>query len=176
VESLGERGNNWLGWSGSGYVASRHLQGCSPRLCWLRTVRLTPMSKYWTYRSHAGDMGPINLVVGHRQELGLRPLLHWLARERSWVRTCGSVSRRAVDCVGSPFSREQWDLSICRRLVKSCHVRGPPAGNVRRVYVDWRWKRTCRVGRVFPYRVYIVSNHRDSRIWVTACLCQSSRS
>jgi hypothetical protein len=56
-------------------------------------------------------MGPVNLVVGHRQELGLRPLLHWLVRERSWVRTHGSVSRRAVDYVGSPFSREQWDLS-----------------------------------------------------------------
>jgi hypothetical protein len=56
-------------------------------------------------------MGPVNLVVGHRQELGLRPLLHWLVRERSWVQTRGSVSRRAVDCVGSPFSQEQWDLS-----------------------------------------------------------------
>jgi hypothetical protein len=56
-------------------------------------------------------MGSINLVVGHRQELGLRPLLHWLVQERSWVRTHGSVSRRAVDCVGSPFSRGQWDLS-----------------------------------------------------------------
>jgi hypothetical protein len=39
------------------------------------------------------------------------PLLHWLVQERSWVRTRGSVSRRAVDCVGSHFSREQWDLS-----------------------------------------------------------------
>jgi hypothetical protein len=56
-------------------------------------------------------MGPVNLVVGHRQELGLRPLLHWLVRERSWVRTRRSVNRRAVDCVGSLFSREQWDLS-----------------------------------------------------------------
>jgi hypothetical protein len=56
-------------------------------------------------------MGPVNLVVGHRQELGLRPLLHWLVQERSWVRTRGSVSRRAVDCVGSPFSWEQWDLT-----------------------------------------------------------------
>jgi hypothetical protein len=56
-------------------------------------------------------MGVVNLVVGHRQELGLRPLLHWLVRERSWVRTHRSVSRRAVDCVKSPFSREQWDLS-----------------------------------------------------------------
>jgi hypothetical protein len=56
-------------------------------------------------------MGPVNLVVGHRQELGLCPLLHWLVRERSWVQTHGSVSRRAVDCVGSPFSQEQWNLS-----------------------------------------------------------------
>jgi hypothetical protein len=56
-------------------------------------------------------MGPVNLVVGHRQELGLRPLLHWLVQERSWVRTHESVSRRTVDCIGSPFSREQWDLS-----------------------------------------------------------------
>jgi hypothetical protein len=56
-------------------------------------------------------MSPVNLVVGHRQELGLRPLLHWLVRERSWVRTRGSVSQRDMDCVGSPFSQEQWDLS-----------------------------------------------------------------
>jgi hypothetical protein len=32
----------------------------------------------------------------------------------------------------------------------------------------------CHVGQIFPYRVYIDSNHRDSWIWVTACLCQSS--
>jgi hypothetical protein len=56
-------------------------------------------------------MGPVNLIVGHRRELGLRPLFHWLVRERSWVRTHGSVSQRALDCVGSPFSQEQWDLS-----------------------------------------------------------------
>jgi hypothetical protein len=56
-------------------------------------------------------MGPVNLVVGHHQELGLHPLLHWLARERSSVRTHESVNRRAVDCVGSSFSQEQWDLS-----------------------------------------------------------------
>jgi hypothetical protein len=56
-------------------------------------------------------MCPVNLVVGHRQELGLRPMLHWLVQERSWVRTHELVSRRAVDYVGSPFSRERWDLS-----------------------------------------------------------------
>jgi hypothetical protein len=63
------------------------------------------------YRSHAGDMGPVSLLVGHRLELSLHPLLHWLAQGRNWVRTHGSVSRRDVDCVRSPFSQEQWDLS-----------------------------------------------------------------
>jgi hypothetical protein len=56
-------------------------------------------------------MSLVNLVVGHRQELGLCPLPHWLPQERSWVRTCGSVSQRTVVYVGSPFSRELWDLS-----------------------------------------------------------------
>jgi hypothetical protein len=35
---------------------------------------------------------------------------------------------------------------------------------VRVIYVDWRGKRTCHVYRVFPCRVYIDSNRRDSRI------------
>jgi hypothetical protein len=30
---LGESGDNWLGRSGSEYMASWYLQGCSPRLC-----------------------------------------------------------------------------------------------------------------------------------------------
>jgi hypothetical protein len=34
-------------------------------------------------------------------------------------------------------------------FVKVCHVRGPLAGSIRRAYVDWRGKHTCRVGRVF---------------------------
>jgi hypothetical protein len=57
---LGESGDNWLRRSGSGYVVSQHLQGCSPHLCRLRTAQLAPASKYWTYRSHAGDMGPVS--------------------------------------------------------------------------------------------------------------------
>jgi hypothetical protein len=59
-------------------------------------------------------------------------------------------------------------------FAKGLHIRGPPAGSVHRAYVDWRGKRTCHVGRVSPYRVYIDSNRRDSRIRVTACLWQSS--
>jgi hypothetical protein len=46
------------------YVESRCLQGCSPRLCRLRTDGLVPVSKYWTYRSHADDMGSVSLVAG----------------------------------------------------------------------------------------------------------------
>jgi hypothetical protein len=32
----------------------------SPRLCRLRTEGLVPVSKYQTYRSHAGDMGSVS--------------------------------------------------------------------------------------------------------------------
>jgi hypothetical protein len=48
-------------------------------LCRLRTEGLVPMSKYRTYRSHAGDMGPVSLLDCHRQKLDLSLLLHWLA-------------------------------------------------------------------------------------------------
>jgi hypothetical protein len=58
---------------------------------------------------------------------------------------------------------------------KGYHIRGQPVGSIRQAYVDWRGKCMCHVGRVFPCRVYIDLNHRDSRIWVTACLWQSSR-
>jgi hypothetical protein len=35
-----------VGNGGESDVQSQHLQGCSPRLCWLRTEGLVPMSKY----------------------------------------------------------------------------------------------------------------------------------
>jgi hypothetical protein len=37
-------------------------------------------------------------------DIWFSPLLHWLTRKRNWVRTHGSVSQRAVNYVGSPFS------------------------------------------------------------------------
>jgi hypothetical protein len=46
-------------------LASRHLQGCSPYLCWL-----VPVSKYWTYRSCTGDIGLVSLVACCRQMFG----------------------------------------------------------------------------------------------------------
>jgi hypothetical protein len=57
-------------------MKSQRIQGCSPRLCRLRTDGLAPTSKYGTYRSHAGDMGPGSLVTYHRQKLDLSLLLH----------------------------------------------------------------------------------------------------
>jgi hypothetical protein len=62
------------------------------------------------------------------------------------------------------FSGPVGSVQIYRHLVKGCHVQGPPAGSVRRTYVDWHGKHTCHVGRVFPCRVYIDSNCRDSQI------------
>jgi hypothetical protein len=39
--------------------------------------------------------------------------------------------------------------------MKGCHIWGLPAETIRRVYMDWCEKRTCRVGQIFPCRVYI---------------------
>jgi hypothetical protein len=48
------------GKGGESVVAiSRFLCG-SHRLCQLRTEGLVPVSKYQTYQSHAGDMGPVS--------------------------------------------------------------------------------------------------------------------
>jgi hypothetical protein len=64
-----------------------------------------------------------------------------------------------------PFFSGAVALSIAvEDFTKGCHVRGLPAGSVHQAYVDWREKRTCHIGRIFPYRVYIDLNRRDSRI------------
>jgi hypothetical protein len=59
-------------------------------------------------------MGPISLVAYRQQRVALPPLLQWLAQERNWVRTHGSVSQRDVDSVECPFSQEQW---LCPSLL-----------------------------------------------------------
>jgi hypothetical protein len=66
------------------------------------------------YQSHTGITGSVSLVVCRQQMVALPPLLQWLARERNWVRTRGSVSRQAGDWVKSPFSQEQW---LCPSLL-----------------------------------------------------------
>jgi hypothetical protein len=65
---------------------------------------------------------------------------------------------------GALFLGSSESVQLCWVSVKDCHVRGPPTESVHRAYVDWRGKRTWRVGRVFPCRVCINSNRRDSQI------------
>jgi hypothetical protein len=172
--SLGESGDSWLGRSGSGYVASRHFQGYSPRLCRLRIVRLAPARRYWTYRSHAGDMGPVSLVVVCQQELDFSPLLcDCCGREAGYGPTdqmdvvLWIVSGDLLECSGSV--QIYWWLY--ERLPYVDHMRYIWSWTIRGLIMKSVW----RVGWVFPYRVYIDLNRRDSRIWVTACLWQSSR-
>jgi hypothetical protein len=111
MKIVGCKGQEW-------YMTSRHLQGCSPHLCRLRTDGFALVSKFWTYRSHSGDMGPVSLVAGCQLKLAFSPLLQWLIQERSWVRTYGSLSR-ARGCVGSPSSRGQW---ICSNLLTTSWI------------------------------------------------------
>jgi hypothetical protein len=74
----------WLFW---GFLCG------SPCLCRLWTEGLVPVSKYWMYRSHAGDVGPVSLVVCHQQVLGLSALLQWLCWEKNWGESRGPLSR-----------------------------------------------------------------------------------
>jgi hypothetical protein len=67
-------------------------------------------------------------------------------------------------CQGPFFSVAVGSIQICPQLVKGCHVQGLLTGSVHQAYVDGRGKHTCHIDRVFPCRVYIDSNHRDSRI------------
>jgi hypothetical protein len=125
------------------YMISRHLQSCSPRLCRLRIDGLAPVSKYWMYWSHTGDIGLVSLVVGCQQNLDFSPLFHWLLWERSWVQTHGLVSRHAMDCVGSPSSQGQWTRSNLLMTVSKVAICGPR--EIRMVLDHMRTERGKRV-------------------------------
>jgi hypothetical protein len=127
------------------------------------------------YRSHAGDMGPVSLVAYPWQKFSLSLLLHWLAWDRNWVRTRGSVGRHAEDCAGSSFSREQWDLSKSVSDSQRVSMRWPCE-----ICMVWDHTRTergmcvaCWLG--FPlHGVQLFESPWLSDI-STACLWQSSR-
>jgi hypothetical protein len=55
------------------YVESWHFQGCSPRLCRLRTNGLTHTIKYWMYGSHTDNMDPVSIVADRQQKVGFIP-------------------------------------------------------------------------------------------------------
>jgi hypothetical protein len=153
-DRVGLLGGKWrpsVGKVGEWFVSSRHLQGCSPCLCRLRTDGLAPVSKYWMYRSHAGE--PCSMLS---PDVWLSPLLYWLARERNLVQTHRSVSRRAMDCVRSPFSQEKWLcptlLMIHERLLYVDHVRYIWSKAIHGPSMESVW----RVGRVFPCRYTLI--------------------
>jgi hypothetical protein len=99
--------------------------------------------------------------------VALPPLLQWLTQERNWVRTRGSVSRRVVDCVRCPFSQEQYFCPSLLTTLRMVAIPGPR--EIRMVEGHMRIERgkhvTCWSS--FPYRVYINSNRRDSRLRVS---------
>jgi hypothetical protein len=156
-------------------MASRHLQSCSAHLCRLRTDELVPASKYWTYRSHASDMGPVSIVAAVN-DAWLYPhcFIGWLRRETGY----GPMDRSA-DMVwivsGALFLESSGPAQLCwwlrEELLFVDHVRYVWSWSICGLSVGSVW----RVGRVFPCRVYIDLNHHDFRIWVTACLWWSSR-
>jgi hypothetical protein len=102
-------------------------------------------------------------------DIWLSLLLQWLCWERNWVVDLRITQPGWGLCREPFFSGAVGSLQWCWWLAEGSHVRGPPAGSVHRAYVDCLGKHTCHVGWVFPYRVCIDSNRRDSLICVTAC-------
>jgi hypothetical protein len=100
-------------------------------------------------------MGPVNLVVECQQKLGFFPQLHWLLWERSWVQTCGSVSRRVVDCVGSPSSQGQWTHSNLLMTVRKVAICRPVEI---RIFLDHTW--TVRGKRVAYWSGFLLRGVR----------------
>jgi hypothetical protein len=121
-----------VSWEGRGVVlVSRHQQGCSRRLCRLMTDGLAPVSKYWTYQSHAGDMGPVSLVACYRHMFGFHYYFNGcVERETGW-RTCGSLSWAGF-VSGALFLGSSW---VCPTLLMACE-RLPRMGTVRRKHMS----------------------------------------
>jgi hypothetical protein len=149
VGPLGKSGGPSVGKGGEWDVENRHLQGCSPRLCHLRTDGLAVVSKYWTYWSHAGDMCPIN-------RCSLLPIDDWLFPTASIsvveekLGTDPRISQSACCGLGwEPFFLGAVDpFNSIDDFVKGCHLLGLPTGSVQVAYMDWRGKRTCHVYQI----------------------------
>jgi hypothetical protein len=142
----------------------------SPYLCRLRTEGLVPVSKYWTYRSHAGVYGPNKPSSLPSTEGGFTPTASMTVLGEKLGTNLRIDQLMCCGLRQEPLFSGAVALSIIvDDFTKGCHVQVLPTRSVRRAYVDWHRKRTCRVDRIFPCRVYIDSNCRDSWIWVTAC-------
>jgi hypothetical protein len=120
-------------------VVSRHLQGCSPHLRWLRTDGLAPASKCWTY-SHARDMGTVSLVACHQQMFGLSLLLQCLYWERNWGKSHRPLSRADRWSWKHFFSGAVVSVQRYWWLTKGCYTRTMWDMYVWGPYMDWAWK------------------------------------
>jgi hypothetical protein len=163
VRPLGESGGPSVGKGGECDVESQHLQGCSLRLCHLRTDGLASMSKYWMYWSHAGDMCLVNWY-------SLLPTDAWLFPTTSMTIVGEKLDMNSwisqPACCGlgwEPFLLGAVDpFNTIDDFMKGYHVWGLPAGTVWVTYVDWRGKRACCVHPVSPIGCTL--------IWITATL------
>jgi hypothetical protein len=76
VESIDEKWRQLIGKVGEWYVTSQYLQGCILCLSRLMIDGLAPRASIECTDRMLMFMDLVSLVVGHRQELGLRLLLH----------------------------------------------------------------------------------------------------
>jgi hypothetical protein len=135
------------------YMKNQHLQGCSPRLCWLRTDGLAPASKYWTYQSHVNDIGPISLVACYQQMFDFfYCFIGWLGRKTEY----GPMDRTAgvLWIMSGALFWVQWlyptSLMTHKGLLCVDRVRYVWSWTIHELSMGCMW----RVGQIFSYRVY----------------------
>jgi hypothetical protein len=97
----------------------------------------------------------------------LHCFIGWLGRETGYEPTDRLASVLWI-MSGALFLRSNDSVQLCRRLAKGCHIRGLPAGSVRRAYMSC-WLSFCLQG-VYRFELPRLSDMS------TACLWQSSRS
>jgi hypothetical protein len=151
-------------------VVSRHLQGCSPRLCRLRTDGLAPMSKYWMYRSYAGDMGPVSLVVSRQQKVGFAPTASLVGL---WEKLDTDPWIGQPSCYG--LCQEQWPCSTLLMTTWKVAIIGPCEIRMVKGYTRTEREKCMACWSGFPLQgVHRFESPRLSDM-STTCLCQSSR-
>jgi hypothetical protein len=157
-----ESGDNWLGRSRSSMWQASTSKFVAPHLSRLRTDGLAPVSKYWTYWSHAVVYGPSKLnsrmsieawlfptasMVGFRGKLGTDPRITqpgWgLHREPFFLRAV-DLFKSVDDCAKGCYTWTAWDT----------YDPGP--------YADRAWKACGVLVEFFPVRC--------TSIWIAVTL------
>jgi hypothetical protein len=165
--TLGEKWRSSVGKVGKWYMESRHIQDCSPCLCQLRIDGLASRAniKRTNRMLIYEPSNPSSLLL---TVVWLSPLLLWLW---GWEKLDGDTQINQLACWGC--SREFFFLvssdsvQLCWRLREGLlyvdRVRYVWSRIIHGLSVKIMW----RIGRVFPCMVYIDSNRRNSRIWVS---------